>query len=104
MNKLKKFFTAWRLDRGYKKWLKKNPTAMEENKEVLNEIGDLLGEKVSERDIFIESIEISPADHKTEQIVIRTTPALIKLLDKFLIDNGIIATKEATCLRVDYLP
>ena len=104
MISLKKYFTARRLNKGYEKWLNENPSAMEQNEKILKEIANQLGEQVSQKEILFESIEISPSNHSTKQIVIRATPKLIKLIDKFLIDNGVVAIKELNCLRIDYLP
>ena len=103
MFSIKKFLLKRRLTKGYNKWLKAHPEAMKENNRVLAEIGDLLGETVTEKDIFYEAIELSPSDHKTQQIVIKAKPELIQLIDKFLLHNKIVALKEKTCLRIDYL-
>ena len=76
---------------------------MKENKKILAEIGRILDEDISDDELFYEAIELSPADHKTKQIVIRAPHDIIRLLDRFLIDNGVIALKERTSLRIDYL-
>ena len=103
MFNIKKRLLARQLSKGYKKWLQAHPEAMEENNRVLNEIGKLLGEKITKKDFFYESIELSPSDHKTKQIVIKAMPEMIQLIDRFLLDNNIVSLKEKTCLRINCL-
>ena len=95
--------TSRNFKKKFKQWINNNPKAMKENKKILAEIGRILDEDISDDELFYEAIELSPADHKTKQIVIRAPHDIIRLLDRFLIDNGVIALKERTSLRIDYL-
>lgn len=95
--------TSRNFKKKFKQWINNNPEAMKENKKILAEIGRILDEDISDDELFYEAIELSPADHKTKQIVIRAPHDIIRLLDRFLIDNGVIALKERTSLRIDYL-
>lgn len=95
--------TSRNFKKKFKQWINNNPDAMKENKKILAEIGRILDEDISDDELFYEAIELSPADHKTKQIVIRAPHDIIRLLDRFLIDNGVIALKERTSLRIDYL-
>ena len=95
--------TSRNFKKKFKQRINNNPKAMKENKKILAEIGRILDEDISDDELFYEAIELSPADHKTKQIVIRAPHDIIRLLDRFLIDNGVIALKERTSLRIDYL-
>lgn len=95
--------TSRNFKKKFKQWINNNPEAMKENKKILAEIGRILDEDISDDELFYEAIELSPADHKTKQIVIRAPHDIIRLLDRFLLDNGVIALKERTSLRIDYL-
>ena len=95
--------TSRNFKKKFKRWINDNPDAMKENKKILEEIGKILDENISDDKLYYEAIELSPANHKTKQIVITAPHDIIKLLDRFLIDNGVVALKEYTSLRIDYL-
>lgn len=95
--------TSRKFKKKFNNWVKENPDAMKENKKILAEIGRILDEDISDNKLFYEFIELSPANHKTKQIVIKAPHDIIRLLDKFLLDNGIVALKEHNSLRIDYL-
>lgn len=95
--------TSRNFKKKFNNWIKENPEAMKENKKILEEIGRILDEDIPDPELFYEFIELSPSNHKTKQIVITAPNNIIKLLDKFLLDNGIVALKEHNSLRIDYL-
>lgn len=101
MANLKSYLTSQTLEKEYRKWLKENPKAMNDNRKILKEIGNLLNKEISEGEFFYETVTISPSDYRTNQIVIKASPGIIQLLDKFLLDKGIVACKEDDCLRID---
>lgn len=101
MVNLKHYLTSRTLDKEYRNWLKNNPEAMNENQKILKEIGNLLNKEISEGEFFYEVVTISPSDYRTNQIVIKASHGIIQLLDKFLLDKGIVACKEEDCLRID---
>ncbi len=101
MANLKNYLTSRTLDKEYRNWLKNHPKAMNENQKILKEIGNLLNKEISEDEFFYEVVTISPSDYRTNQIVIKASHGIIQLLDKFLLDKGIVACKEEDCLRID---
>ena len=101
MANLKNILTSKALEKDYHKWLKENPEAINDNRIVLKEIGNLLNKEISEGEFFYETVTISPSDYRTNQIVIKASPGIIQLLDRFLLDKGIVACKEDDCLRID---
>ncbi len=103
MGKLSSNLTSRKFKKEFDKWLEANPEAKKENKRILSEIGKILDEDISDNKLFYEVIELSPSNHRTKQIVIKAPHDLITLLDRFLLENGIVALKEYYSLRIDYL-
>lgn len=91
------------LNKDVKKWLRKHSEVIENNRKILKEIGNLLGEEISENDFYYESIEISPSNKKTKQIVFQSSPRIIEILDRFLLEKKIVSLKEENCLRIDFI-
>ena len=97
----KKVLTESTLEKDYRKWLKTNPKAINDNRQVLKEIANFLDKKIREGEHFYEDLAISPSDCRTNQIVIRASHETIQIIDKFLLEKGIVASKEYTYLRID---